>query len=43
MAKAKKLTVFELGRIVEPHQQGLSQRAIAAEVGLIKKVILNFL
>ncbi|CAB1442026.1 unnamed protein product [Pleuronectes platessa] len=33
MAKAKKLTVFERGRIVELHKQGLSQRAIAAEVG----------
>ncbi|CAB1453651.1 unnamed protein product [Pleuronectes platessa] len=33
MAKAKKLTVFERGRIVELHKRGLSQRAIAAEVG----------
>ncbi|CAB1412418.1 unnamed protein product [Pleuronectes platessa] len=32
MAKAKKLTVFERGRIVELHKQGFSQRAIAAEV-----------
>ncbi|CAB1455970.1 unnamed protein product [Pleuronectes platessa] len=31
MAKAKKLTVFERGRIVELHKQGFSQRAIAAE------------
>ncbi|KAI4871654.1 hypothetical protein NFI96_019893 [Prochilodus magdalenae] len=33
MAKAKKLADFEHGRIVELHKQGLSQRAIAAEVG----------
>uniref|UniRef100_A0A3P8VSW3 Tc1-like transposase DDE domain-containing protein n=1 Tax=Cynoglossus semilaevis TaxID=244447 RepID=A0A3P8VSW3_CYNSE len=33
MTKAKKLTVFECGRIVELHKQGLSQRAITAEVG----------
>ena len=43
MAKAKKLTVFERGRIVELHKQGLSQRAIAAEVGRSKTVILHFL
>uniref|UniRef100_A0A3B3W277 Transposase Tc1-like domain-containing protein n=1 Tax=Poecilia latipinna TaxID=48699 RepID=A0A3B3W277_9TELE len=30
MAKAKKLTDFERGRIVELHKQGLSQRAMAA-------------
>uniref|UniRef100_A0A096M4P4 Transposase IS30-like HTH domain-containing protein n=1 Tax=Poecilia formosa TaxID=48698 RepID=A0A096M4P4_POEFO len=41
MAKAKKLTDFERGRIVELHKQGLSQRAIAAEVG--KTFILHFL
>ncbi len=29
MAKAKRLSVFELGGIVELHVQGLSQRAIA--------------
>uniref|UniRef100_A0A3B5QG74 Transposase IS30-like HTH domain-containing protein n=1 Tax=Xiphophorus maculatus TaxID=8083 RepID=A0A3B5QG74_XIPMA len=43
MAKAKKLTDFERGRIVELHKQGLSQRAIAAEVGRSKTVILHFL
>ncbi|CAB1438603.1 unnamed protein product [Pleuronectes platessa] len=43
MAKAKKLTVFERGRIVELHKQGLSQRAIAAEVGRSKTAILHFL
>ena len=43
MAKAKKLTVFERGRIVELHKQGLSQRAITAEVGRSKTVILHFL
>ncbi|CAB1435272.1 unnamed protein product [Pleuronectes platessa] len=43
MAKAKKLTVFERGRIVELHKQGLSQRAIAAEVGRSKTVILHIL
>uniref|UniRef100_A0A096LXL6 Transposase IS30-like HTH domain-containing protein n=1 Tax=Poecilia formosa TaxID=48698 RepID=A0A096LXL6_POEFO len=42
-AKAKKLTDFERGRIVELHKQGLSQRAIAAEVGHSKTVILHFL
>uniref|UniRef100_A0A096MCE8 Transposase IS30-like HTH domain-containing protein n=1 Tax=Poecilia formosa TaxID=48698 RepID=A0A096MCE8_POEFO len=42
MAKAKKLTDFERGRIVELHKQGLSQRAIAAEVGRSKS-ILHFL
>uniref|UniRef100_A0A3B3Y9W1 Transposase IS30-like HTH domain-containing protein n=1 Tax=Poecilia mexicana TaxID=48701 RepID=A0A3B3Y9W1_9TELE len=41
MAKAKKLTDFERGRIVELHKQGLSQRAIAAEVGRSKTVILH--
>uniref|UniRef100_A0A096M1V3 Transposase IS30-like HTH domain-containing protein n=1 Tax=Poecilia formosa TaxID=48698 RepID=A0A096M1V3_POEFO len=43
MAKAKKLTDFERGRIVELHKQGLSQRTIAAEVGRSKTVILHFL
>lgn len=43
MGKAKKLTAFERGRIVELHRQGLSQRAIAAEVGRSKTVILHFL
>ncbi|CAB1443805.1 unnamed protein product [Pleuronectes platessa] len=43
MAKAKKLTVFERGRIVELLKQVLSQRAIAAEVGRSKTVILHFL
>uniref|UniRef100_A0A096MIM2 Transposase IS30-like HTH domain-containing protein n=1 Tax=Poecilia formosa TaxID=48698 RepID=A0A096MIM2_POEFO len=43
MAKAKKLTDFERGKIVELHKQGLSQRAIAAEVGPSKTVILHFL
>ena len=43
MAKAKKLSLVERGRIVELHKQGLSQRAIAAKVGRSKTVILNFL
>lgn len=43
MAKAKKLSLFERGRVVELHKQGLSQRAIAAEVGRSKTVIWNFL
>uniref|UniRef100_A0A673CM01 Transposase IS30-like HTH domain-containing protein n=1 Tax=Sphaeramia orbicularis TaxID=375764 RepID=A0A673CM01_9TELE len=43
MAKAKKLSLLERGRIVELHKQGLSQHAIAAEVGCSKTVILNFL
>ncbi len=43
MAKAKRLSAFERGRIVELHKQGLSQRAITAEVGHSKTVILNFL
>ena len=42
MAKAKKLSLVERGRIVELHKQGLSQRAIAAKVGHSKTVILNF-
>ena len=42
MAKAKKLSLVERGRIVELHKQGLSQRAIAAKVGRSKTVILNF-
>uniref|UniRef100_A0A3B5PUS8 Transposase IS30-like HTH domain-containing protein n=1 Tax=Xiphophorus maculatus TaxID=8083 RepID=A0A3B5PUS8_XIPMA len=37
------LNDFERGRIVELHKQGLSQRAIAAEVGRSKTVILHFL
>uniref|UniRef100_A0A3Q2D1M9 Tc1-like transposase DDE domain-containing protein n=1 Tax=Cyprinodon variegatus TaxID=28743 RepID=A0A3Q2D1M9_CYPVA len=41
MAKAKKLTDFERSRIVELHKQGLSQRAIAAEVGRSKTVIFR--
>ena len=43
MAKAKKLSLVERGRIVELHKQGLLQRAIAAKVGHSKTVILNFL
>lgn len=43
MAKGTKLTDFERGRIIELRKQGLSQRAIAAEVGRSKTVILNFL
>ena len=43
MAKAKRLSLFERGRIVELHKQGLSQRAIAAKVGRSKTVILHFL
>uniref|UniRef100_A0A3B3WMQ6 Transposase IS30-like HTH domain-containing protein n=1 Tax=Poecilia mexicana TaxID=48701 RepID=A0A3B3WMQ6_9TELE len=37
------LSDFERGRIVELHKQGLSQRAIAAEVGRSETVILHFL
>uniref|UniRef100_A0A3Q0RGQ7 Transposase IS30-like HTH domain-containing protein n=1 Tax=Amphilophus citrinellus TaxID=61819 RepID=A0A3Q0RGQ7_AMPCI len=37
------LTDFERGRIVELHKQGLSQHAVAAEVGHSKTVILHFL
>uniref|UniRef100_A0A3P8TDY6 Tc1-like transposase DDE domain-containing protein n=1 Tax=Amphiprion percula TaxID=161767 RepID=A0A3P8TDY6_AMPPE len=36
MAKPKKLSLLERGRIVELHKQGLSERAIAAEVGRSK-------
>ncbi len=43
MAKAKRLSVFESGRIVEPHKQGCMQRTIAAVVGHSKTVILHFL
>ena len=43
MAKAKKLSLFERGRVAELHKQGLSQRAITAEVGSSKTVIWNFL
>lgn len=43
MAKAKRLSRFERGRIVELLKQGLLQRIIAAEVGCSNTVILNFL
>lgn len=43
MAKAKGLSVFERGRIVELHKQGLLQRAITAEVECSKIVILHIL
>ena len=43
MAKAKNLSLFKRGRIVELHQQGLSQRAIADQVGRSKTIILNSL
>ncbi len=43
MAKAKRLSVFECGRIVEPHKQVRTQRTIAAEVGRSETVILHFL
>ena len=43
MAKAKKLSLVEHGRIVEPHKQGLSQHANAVKVGRSKTIILNFL
>ena len=43
MPKANELSEFERGRIVELHKQGLSQRAIAAEVHRSKTVICNFL
>ncbi len=43
MAKAKWFSVFERGRIVEPHKQGCAQHSFAAEVGRSKTVILNFL
>lgn len=36
VAKVKTLTVFERGRIVELQHQGLSQRAIAGEIGCSK-------
>ena len=42
MLKASKLSEFERGRIVELHKQGLSQRAITAEVHRSKTVICNF-
>lgn len=42
-AMAKKLKFFDRSRIVELHEQGLSQRAIAVEVGCSKTVVLNFL
>lgn len=43
MPHATKLSQFERGRIVELQKQGLSQRAIAAEVGRSKTVVYNFL
>ncbi len=43
MAEARSLSVFERGRIVEPHKQVLSQRTIAAEAGRSKTVIIHFL
>lgn len=43
MAKEKKRSLFECGRVVELHKRGLLQRAIAAEVGLSQTVICNFL
>ena len=43
MPKASKLSELERGRIVELHKQGLSHRAIAAEVHRSKTVIWNFL
>lgn len=43
MAKANKLSLFEHARIVVLHQPGLSQRAVAAEVGRSNAVILNLL
>lgn len=36
----KKLTVFGHGRVVELRQQSLSQRAVTAEVGRGKRVLL---
>lgn len=41
MAKAKQLSLFVHGGIVELCKQGLSQRAVAAEVARSKTVILN--
>lgn len=43
MAKAKKLSLFECGQIVELQKQGHLQWAIPAEVGRSKTVSLNFL
>ena len=43
MPHATKLSQFERGRIVELQKQGLSQRAISAEVGRGKTVVYNFL
>lgn len=43
MAKAPKRSLFERGRVVELHKQGLLQHAIAAEVGRSVTVIWNFL
>lgn len=40
---AKRLSVFERGRIVELHKQGLSQCVTAAKVGRSKTVIFNLL
>ncbi len=38
--KGKRLSVFELGGIVELHVQGLSQRAIAADIFEWKKIYI---
>ena len=43
MAKAKRLSVFEHGRIVELHKQGLLQRAVTAKVECSKIIILQIL
>ncbi len=43
MAKAKRLSVFELGGIVELHVQGLSQRAIAADIFEWKKIYIQYI
>ncbi len=43
MAKAKSLSVFIHGRIVEPHKQGRAQCIIVAKAGRSKTVILHFL
>lgn len=37
------ISLFECGQIFELHKQGLSQRAVAAEVGHSKTVIFSFL
>ena len=43
MAKGKILTKFEQGRIVDFQRCGLSQRAVANEIGRSKTVIANFI